>query len=101
MNVKFHKVTSYTRNFQNFTYVITILVKLDIHFIGLPREILFGITKECGCCFSLVTLGVNMRYSDIKKCCNSQDQMPPLPSCLVLPSGYPASEVESLFIERL
>ena len=65
MNVKFHKVTSYTRNFQNFTYVITILVKLDIHFIGLPWEILFGITKECGCCFSLVTLGVNMRYSSL------------------------------------
>ena len=36
MNVKCHKVTSYTRNFQNFTYVITILVKFDIHFIGLP-----------------------------------------------------------------
>ena len=27
--------------------------------------------KDCGCCFSLVTIGVNMRYSDIKKCCNS------------------------------
>ena len=36
MNVKFHKVTSYTGNFQNFTYVITILVKFDIHFLGLP-----------------------------------------------------------------
>ena len=36
MNVKFHKVKSYTRNFPNFTYVITILVKIDIHFLGLP-----------------------------------------------------------------
>ena len=35
MDVKFHKVTSYTRNFQNFTCVITIVVKFDIHFLGL------------------------------------------------------------------
>ena len=46
MNVKFHKVTSYTRNFQNFTYIITILVKFDIHFLGLPRKIFFGVTTD-------------------------------------------------------
>ena len=34
MNVKFHKITSYTWNFQNFTFVFTILVKFDIHFPG-------------------------------------------------------------------
>ena len=39
MNAKFHKVTSYTWNFQNFTDVSTILVKFDIHFLGLPWEI--------------------------------------------------------------
>ena len=42
MNAKFHKVTSYTCNFKNFTYVSTILVKFDIHFLGLPWEIFFG-----------------------------------------------------------
>ena len=31
MNVKFHKI-----KFQNFTCVFTILVKFDIHFLGLP-----------------------------------------------------------------
>ena len=46
MNVKFHKVTSYTGKFQNFTYVITILVKFDIHFLGLPWEIFFAVTTE-------------------------------------------------------
>ena len=35
MNVKLHKITSYT-NFQNFNSVFTILVKFDIHFLGLP-----------------------------------------------------------------
>ena len=29
MNVKFHKITSYTSNFQNFTCVFTIVVKFD------------------------------------------------------------------------
>ena len=46
MNVKFDKITSYTWNFQNFTYVITILVKFVIHFLGLPREIFFGVTTD-------------------------------------------------------
>ena len=41
MNVKFHKIT-----FQNFTCVFTILVKFDIHFLGLPREILFGVIAD-------------------------------------------------------
>ena len=45
-NVKFDKITSYTWNFQNFTYVITILVKFVIHFLGLPREIFFGVTTD-------------------------------------------------------
>ena len=43
MNVKFDKITSYTMNVQNFTCVFTILVKFDIHFLGLPREIFFGV----------------------------------------------------------
>ena len=34
MNFKFHRITSYTWNFQNFTCVISILVKVDIHFLG-------------------------------------------------------------------
>ena len=46
MNVKFHKITSYTSNFQNFTCVITILVKFEIHFLGLPCEIFFGVTSD-------------------------------------------------------
>ena len=46
MNVKFHKMTSYTLNFQNFTCVFTILVKFDIHFLGLPWEIFFGVTTD-------------------------------------------------------
>ena len=45
MNVKFHKITSYTWNFQNFSCV-TILVKFDIHFLGLPWEIFFGVTTD-------------------------------------------------------
>ena len=44
MNVKFHRITSHTWNFQNFNCVITILVKFDIHFFGLPWEIVFGVT---------------------------------------------------------
>jgi len=46
MNVKFHRITSYTRNFQNFSCVITILVKFDVHFLGLPQELLFGVTTD-------------------------------------------------------
>ena len=46
MNVKFHKITSYTWNFQNFTCIFTILVKFDIPFLGLWWEIFFGITTE-------------------------------------------------------
>ena len=46
MNVKFHKITSYTWNFQNFTCVFTILVKFDIHFLGLPWEIFFGVITD-------------------------------------------------------
>ena len=34
-NIKFHNLTSYTINFQNFTCVFTILVKFDVHFLGL------------------------------------------------------------------
>ena len=40
--VKFHKMTSYTRNFQNFTCVFKIIVKFDIYFLGIPGEIVFG-----------------------------------------------------------
>ena len=43
MNVKFYKIASYTRNFQKFTCVFTILVKFDIHFLGLLGEIFFGV----------------------------------------------------------
>ena len=46
MNVKFHRNTSYTWNFQNFTCVITILVKFEIHFLGLPWEFFFGVTTD-------------------------------------------------------
>ena len=43
INVKFHKMTSYTWNFQNFTCVFTVLVKFDIYFLRLPWEIVFGV----------------------------------------------------------
>ena len=46
MNVKFHRTTSYTWNFQNFTCVITILAKFDIHFLWLPWEIFFAVTTD-------------------------------------------------------
>ena len=36
MNVKFHKITSYALNVQNFTCAFTIVVKFDIRFLGLP-----------------------------------------------------------------
>ena len=42
INVKFHKITSFTWNVQRFTCVFTILVKFDIHFPGLPWDIFFG-----------------------------------------------------------
>ena len=42
MNVKFHKITSYTWNFQPFNYVFTVLVNFDIHFLGPQWEIFFG-----------------------------------------------------------
>ena len=38
MNVKFHRITSYTLNFQNFSCVITILVKFDIHFLDFHKK---------------------------------------------------------------
>ena len=41
MNVKLHKISSYT-----WSWVITILVKFDIHFLGLPWEIFFGVTMD-------------------------------------------------------
>ena len=44
--VKFHKITSYTLNFQNFSCVFTILVKFDIHFLGIPCEIFFGVITD-------------------------------------------------------
>ena len=46
MNIKFHKIASYNSNFQYFTRVFTILVKFDIHFLRLPREIFFGVVTE-------------------------------------------------------
>ena len=45
-NVQFDKITSYKRNFRNFTCVITILVKFVIHFLGLPLQIFFGVTTD-------------------------------------------------------
>ena len=46
MNVKFPKIMSYTWNFRNFAYVFTIFVKLDIHFLRLPWEIVFGVITD-------------------------------------------------------
>ena len=46
MNVKFHTITPYTLNFQSFTFFFTILVKFDIHFLGLPREIFLGVITD-------------------------------------------------------
>ena len=39
-------MTSYTRNFHNFTCVFVILVKFDIYFLGLPLEIVGVITDK-------------------------------------------------------
>ena len=39
-------MTSYTWNFQNFTFVFKILVKFDIYFLGLPWEIVFGVITD-------------------------------------------------------
>ena len=49
MNVKFHTITPYTLNFQSFTCVFTILVKFDIYFLGLPREIFLGVICSLNC----------------------------------------------------
>ena len=46
MKVKFHKIKSYTWDFQNFTYVFSIFVKFDIHFLRLPWEIFFGVITD-------------------------------------------------------
>ena len=47
MKVKFHKITSFTWNFQKFTGVVTtIIVKFGIHFLGLPWEIFFGVNTD-------------------------------------------------------
>ena len=46
MDVKFHKITSYMLNFQNFTCVFTILVKFDIRFLRLPWEVFFGVITD-------------------------------------------------------
>ena len=45
-SVKFHKMTSYTWIFQNFTFVLTVLVKFDIYFLGLLWEIVFGVITD-------------------------------------------------------
>ena len=37
---------NYVWNFQNFTCVFTILVKFDIHFLGLPWEIFFAVITD-------------------------------------------------------
>ena len=46
MNVKFHKITSYTLIFRNFTSVFKILVNFDIHFLGLQWKIFFGVITD-------------------------------------------------------
>ena len=46
MNAKIHRITPYTWNFQNFNSVNTILVKFNIHFLGLPWEIFFGVATD-------------------------------------------------------
>ena len=49
MIVKFYKITSsasFTLNFQNFICVFTVPVKFDIYFLGLPREIFFGVVTD-------------------------------------------------------
>ena len=46
MNVKFHKIASYEWNFQKFIYVFTILVKFDLHFLGLLWQIFVWALKN-------------------------------------------------------
>ena len=42
----FTEFKSYTWNVQNFNCVITIIVKFDIHFLGLPWAFFFGVTTD-------------------------------------------------------
>ena len=62
MKVKFHKIKSYPWDFQNFTYVFSILDKFDIHFLRLPLK------------FSLVVLQMtnitSLALAKHKKDCN-------------------------------
>ena len=44
--ISLNDILYYTWNFQNFTCVFTIVVKFGIHFLGLPWEIVFGVTKD-------------------------------------------------------
>ena len=37
----------------------------------LPFFLLFLLSKDCRCCFTLVTITIDMRYSNIEECCNS------------------------------
>ena len=46
MNVKVIKITPYTLNLQNFNWALTVLVKFEIHFLGPPREIFFGVITD-------------------------------------------------------
>ena len=47
MNIKFHQITPYTLNFQNFTCVFTILTKFDIHFLGrTSKRNFFGVITD-------------------------------------------------------
>ena len=39
-------MTSYKLNFQNFAFVLTILVNFNIYFLGLPLEVVFGVTAD-------------------------------------------------------
>ena len=46
MNVKVHKITSYTWNFDTFSSVYTIMVKFDIYFLWLLWKIFFGVITD-------------------------------------------------------
>ena len=64
INVKFHKMTPYTWNFQNFVCVFTILVKFGIYFLGLPWElIVFGVITDN----LIILIALEKRIKRVKK----------------------------------
>ena len=69
--------------------------------VVLPFFLFFLLTRDA-CCFTLVTLEVDMHYSHIEECCNSL--RPKIPCCHIqscIKASYRASEFESIIVKRV